>query len=394
MKKYIISAIVVIIAIGSWQLWKNNAEKKNNDLQYTTEKVMRGDVAVSFSVDGRIVYEKWELSFLNSGIVESIDVKLGDIVKKGQILAGIDLEKTSSQVLQAKSELGASNIDLDRLSKNGVDYEMKKHAYDDAKDRLDREEDLYDEYVESGGKNSTQSLAQKVKVSSAEADVNNAKYQISQIEESYKKAEYELAKSSSAYSVALSGANDSRILSPKSGAIVDAINGNIGDIVQGNNSSSDNAAGFMTLINQDNLWFEALVEDADALKIQQDMQAYISLDAYPNKKFEARVDFVSLIPEVDANGIPSYKVIVVLINKDDTKLLSDMSGSVELVSKEAKNVLMISNDAVKSVQGKQKVVVKKGDVFSEREIQTGFTNGKKVEIKSGLEQGEEVVITK
>ena len=394
MKKYIISAIVVIVAVGSWQLWKNNAEKKINDPQYTTEKVMRGDVAVSFSVDGRIVYEKWELNFLNSGIVDNINVKLGDVVKKGQVLASIDIEKINSQVLQAKSELGASGVDLSRVSKNGVDWEMKKRAYDDAKDRLNREEDLYDEYVEIGGKNSAQSLAQKVKVSSAEADVNNAKYQIVQIEESYKKAEYELAKSSSAYSVALSGANDSRILSPKSGAIVDAINGNTGDIVQNNNSSSDNSTGFMTLINQDNLWFEASVEDTDALKIQKDMQAYISLDAYPNKKFEARVNFVSLIPEVDANGIPSYKVIIILVNKDDTKLLSDMSGSVELVSKEAKNVLMISNDAVKNVQGKQKVVVKKGDVFSEREIQTGFTNGKKVEIRSGLEQGEEVVITK
>ncbi|HBI34218.1 MAG TPA: hypothetical protein DEA43_04745 [Candidatus Moranbacteria bacterium] len=394
MKKYIISAVVIIIAIGGWQLWKNNAEKKNIP-QYTTEKVMRGDVAVSFSVDGKVVYEKWELNFINSGTVDKINVKLGDIVKKGQVLASIDIEKSSSQISQAKSELGASNIDLDRLSKDGVDYEMKKRAYKDAEDKLDKEEDLYDEYVQTSGKDSTQALAQKVKVSSAEADVNNAKYQITQIEESYKKAQYELAKSSSAYNIALAGVDNSNIISPKNDVIVDAINGNVGDIVsQSSNSSSENSAGFLTLINQNNFWFESLVEDTDALKIQKDMLAYVTLDAYPNKKFEAKVDFVSLIPEIDANGIPSYKVIIILTNKDEVKLLSDMAGSVELVSKEAKNVLMISNDAVKSVGGKQMVVVKKGEIFSEREIQTGFTNGKKVEIKSGLEQGEEIVITK
>ncbi|HAR99916.1 MAG: RND-like protein efflux transporter [Candidatus Moranbacteria bacterium GW2011_GWC2_37_73] len=394
MKKYIISAVVIIAVFGSWQWWKNNAEKKNIP-QYVTEKVVRGDVAVSFSVDGKIVYEKWELDFINSGTVDKINVKLGDIVEKGQVLASIDIEKNSSQISQAKSELGASNIDLSRLSKDGVDYEMKKRAYEDAKDKLDKEEDLYDEYVQANGKDSTQSLAQKVKVSSAEADVNNAKYQMQQVEESYKKAQYELAKSSSAYNIALAGADNSNIISPKSDVIVDAINGNVGDIVsQSSNSSSESSAGFLTLINHNNFWFESLVEDTDALKIQKDMLAYVKLDAYPDKKFEARVDFVSLIPEIDANGIPSYKVIITLTNKDDAKLLSDMAGSVELVSKEAKNVLMISNDAVKNVQGKQMVIVKKGDVFSEREIQTGFTNGKRVEIKSGLEQGEEVVITK
>ncbi len=394
MKKYIIIAVIVVAVFGGWQWWKNNAEKKNIP-QYVTEKVVRGDVAVSFSVDGKIVYEKWELDFLNSGTVDKIDVKLGDIVEKGQVLASIDIEKSNSQISQAKSELGASSIDLSRLSKDGVDYEMKKRAYEDAKDKLDKEKDLYDEYVKADGKDSAQSLAQKVKVSSAEAEVNNAKYQITQIEESYKKAQYELAKSSSAYNIALASADNSNIISPKSDVIVDAINGNVGDIVsQSSNSSSESSAGFLTLINHNNFWFESLVEDTDALKIQKDMLAYVKLDAYPDKKFEARVDFVSLIPEIDANGIPSYKVIIALTNKDDAKLLSDMAGSVELVSKEAKNVLMISNDAVKSVQGKQMVVVKKGDVFSEREIQTGFTNGKKVEIKNGLEQGEEVVITK
>lgn len=395
MKKIIISITAIVAIAASWQVWKNNTEKKNSVPTYTTEKVMRGDVAVSFSVDGKIVYEKWDLNFLNSGVVDKINVKLGDVVKKGQILASLDVEKSSSQVSQAKSALGSSNIDLDRLSKDGVDYKIKKNAYDDARDQLDKEEDLYDEYVRINGKDSTQALAQEVKVSSAEADVNNAKYQMKQVEESYKKAQYESSKIAAAYDLALVGANAFNILSPKSGIVVDAINGNVGDMTTQNSSSSGvEGAGFITLINKDSLWFEALLEDTDALKTQKDMLVYVMLDAYPNKKIEAKVDFVSVVPQIDANGLSSYKVIMQLTNNEDIKFLSDMSGSAEIVSKEAKNVLMISNAAVKNVAGKQVVVVKKGDVFSEREIQTGFTNGKKVEIKSGLEQGEEVIITK
>jgi multidrug efflux pump subunit AcrA (membrane-fusion protein) len=55
---------------------------------------------------------------------------------------------------------------------------------------------------------------------------------------------------------------------------------------------------------------------------------------------------------------------------------------------------MISSAAVTNKQGKQLVIIQTEDGFEEREIQTGFTNGKKVEIVSGLKSGEVVVIIK
>ncbi|QQS60919.1 MAG: HlyD family efflux transporter periplasmic adaptor subunit [Candidatus Moraniibacteriota bacterium] len=396
MKKIVIIFIVIFIFfVGIWQFWKNDLKKNTETPEYTIEKVVRGNVAVSFSVDGKVVYEKWELNFLNSGIVDTINVKLGDIVKKGQILASLDIEKSNNQALQAKSILEASYVDLDRLSKNGVDYKIKKVAYDDALDQLDKEEDLYDEYVQDNGKNSSQALAQKVKVSSAKADVNNAKYQMKQVEENYKKAKLESSKNSSTYALALENTNAFNIIAPRNDIVVDSIHGNVGDVAtQNNTNSEDNNAGFITLINKDNFWFEALLEDTDALKTQKDMLVSLTLDAYPDKEFEAKVEFISIVPEIDTNGLSSYKVIIQILNNGDTTFLSDMSGSAEIISKEAKNVLMISNGAVKNVKGKQTVTLKNGDNFSEREIQTGFTNGKKVEIKSGLEQGDEVVILK
>jgi multidrug efflux pump subunit AcrA (membrane-fusion protein) len=123
------------------------------------------------------------------------------------------------------------------------------------------------------------------------------------------------------------------------------------------------------------------------------MKAYIKLDAYPEREFAGDVVFVSPVAELDSNDLATYKVMIAF-DGADVKLLSDMAGSADLVSSEVRDVLLISSAAVKNKSGRQMVIVKKDGNFEEKEIQTGFTNGKQVEIKSGLNAGEEIVIIK
>ncbi|MCD6149172.1 efflux RND transporter periplasmic adaptor subunit [bacterium] len=390
-KKKLIILAVVIVSLAGIIYFGFTKKDGSSELEYETEKVIQGDIQVAISVDGKILFDTWNLEFLNSGTVEDILVDLGDTVKKNQVLAKSDASLEDNKIIQSKAELDSSILSAERLSEEGVDYKIKKKAYSAAKDKLEAENDLYDEYVNSDGKNSTQALSQKIKVKSAEASVENAKKQLEQAEESYQNAKYQLSKSQASYNSAKNAYDNYEIISPVDNAIVAQINGTIGSVVGGDKTSSTEP--FVVLVDPDSFWFEAYVEDMEALKIESDMKACIELEAYADQKFEGRVIFVSPVAEIDSNDLASYKVIV-SINDTDLKFLSDMAGSIDFVSSEVKDVLMISSEAVRNKNGKQTVIVKKEGNFEEREVEIGFTNRKKVEIKSGLELGEEIIIAK
>jgi len=393
MKKIkLIVAVIIVIGLGYFSLSYFGILGNNNaELEYKTEKVTKGNIQTAIAVDGNIVFDTWKLNFFESGTINKINVALGDKIKKGQVLAQLDASKEDSKVQQSSAELSTSILNKNTLASDGVDYEIKKKAYEYAKDRLDAEDDLYDKYVDSEGKNSTQALAQRVKVKLAEAEVANIKKQLEQVEAQYQGALYQVDKSAAALQQSRDNYRDYQIVAPVDGAVVAQINGTAGDIYISNQNTT--AAPLMTLINPDSFWFEADVEDVDALKISQDMKAYINLDVYPDRKFEGKVIFVSPVAELDSNDLATYKVVIA-IDSTDVKLLSDMTGSADLVSSEVRDVLMISNVAVKNKLGKQVVIIKKDGNFEEKEVQTGFTNGKTVEIKAGLNVGDEIVIVK
>jgi RND family efflux transporter MFP subunit len=384
-------AVIIIIGVGYFSLsyfgvFGNNDAK----LEYKTEKVTKGNIQTAITVDGSIIFDTWKLNFFESGTISKISVALGDKIKKGQILAQLDASMEDSMTAQSTADLNLSILNKNTLANDGVDYEIKKKAYEYAEKRLDAEDDLYDEYVDAEGKNSIQALAQRVKVKLAEADVANIKKQLEQVEASYQGALYQVDKSTAMLQQSQDNYKDYQLIAPIDGAIVAQINGTVGNIYVSNQNTT---SSLITLINPDSFWFEADVEDVDALKISPDMKAYINLDIYPDREFAGRVIFVSPVAELDSNDLATYKVIIML-DEMDVKMLSDMTGSADLVSSEVRDVLMISNAAVKNELGKQIVIIKKDGNFEEKEIQTGFTNGKLVEVKSGLNVGDEVVIVK
>ncbi len=394
-KAKVIKIVGIIVTVGLVTygiIYFGFLKKETPELEFTTEKVVKGDIQSSISVDGTIVFDTWNLEFLNSGIVQTIDVELGDEVTKNQVIAVLDASAESNRIAQSTADLNASVANRDRISEDGVDYELQEERYDAAKDKEDTEDDLYDEYVDQHGKDSTQALSQKIKKESAEADVEIAKKQLEQVEVSYDNAQYQVDKSSAAYQQSLQVYDDYEITAPVDGAVVAQINGTEGSVIF-NSSNSGSSEPFIVMVDPDSFWFETYVEDVEALRITPDMKAYITLDAYPNKEFEGHAIFVSPVAELDSNDLATYKVIIAVEDVEEP-LLSDMFGSAELVSEEVRDVLMISNTAVTNKNGKKIVIVKTSNGFEEKEISTGFTNGKKVEITAGLKLGEEIVIIK
>ena len=136
---------------------------------------------------------------------------------------------------------------------------------------------------------------------------------------------------------------------------------------------------------------EIVVSQNDINNIENEQIVTLEVGALQDEKVPGKVSYVNLKPNSEGNST-TYKVIVDIESKD-YKLLEGMTTSAQFILKEVKDVLILSNKAIKFKDGKQFVNVKNEDgTLREVTIETGFSDGKNSEILSGLKEGDTVVV--
>lgn len=131
------------------------------------------------------------------------------------------------------------------------------------------------------------------------------------------------------------------------------------------------------------------VDELDVNKIKIGQEANITAEAYPNEKFTGKVSKVSL-EGISQNGVTTYEVAIKL---DDRKaLLSGMNVDVEILAESRENVLVAPIEAVHKSQGEYMVTVKDtAGNKSDKNVKLGLVTKNKVEITSGLKEGDVIV---
>ncbi|MBT3271854.1 MAG: efflux RND transporter periplasmic adaptor subunit, partial [Spirochaetales bacterium] len=82
------------------------------EISYRTVLVKRGDVEDAVRVTGYFVYaEQYSVSFKSmTGRLSSIDVKYGDIVSKGTVLARLETDNLETRIRQLEIQLRKSEL--------------------------------------------------------------------------------------------------------------------------------------------------------------------------------------------------------------------------------------------------------------------------------------------
>jgi len=109
--RYIIIPVVVIgaIALTVWLLGR----ALNKAPQYELYEVRLGSVAKTVSVSGSVISDqKFELGFLSPGIVQTVNAKVGDTVKQGDLLVALDTSVLREQASQARASIAAASAML------------------------------------------------------------------------------------------------------------------------------------------------------------------------------------------------------------------------------------------------------------------------------------------
>jgi HlyD family secretion protein len=117
-RRWAIAAVLLaILAAASYWWWSARAAARA--VTTTTATVSRGQLALAVSGSGAIAAARTvDLPFQQDGIVTSVDVKVGDQVTAGQVLAKIDPADLQLQLQQAQANLMAAEAKL-AAARNG-----------------------------------------------------------------------------------------------------------------------------------------------------------------------------------------------------------------------------------------------------------------------------------
>lgn len=330
-KKILLPIAIIAVVVSGYFIWNTVEAKNNPDEEIKTTKATKGNVSVSLDVEGKTVIKSQDLNFEINGVIRGINVKEGDVVKPWQTLAYLDVREAQKN--------------------------LESTLRDYSKERNDFEEGIQVTYADTVITDTFKRILEK--------------------------NQWDLEKS--VLDVELKDiARRKSYLTTSMGGTVVVINYQPGELTASGNT-------VITIVDEDSFHFETFVEDIEALKIKKDMAVRVSLDALEDEYFNGKVVFVSPLATIDENDLSTYKVIIEF-NEIDKPLIDGLIGEAEIVSKEVTSVIKVLNTSVTREDGKSVVYVNNNGEWEKQEVVLGFTNGKEVEVKSGLNAGDEVII--
>ena len=136
------------------------------------------------------------------------------------------------------------------------------------------------------------------------------------------------------------------------------------------------------------------VDELDITSVKTGQTAKITLDAIEGEEYEGTITSVSSEASSGSSSA-KYPVEITFDKTDDMRI--GMTASASISIDEAKDAVLIPLDALQEKGGKTFVYTQKdsdGNLSGEVEVETGLSNGNKVEITSGLESGDTVYYLK
>jgi len=426
--KMIAIFLVIVLAVG---VTACNPFAAKTDTTPRFEAVI-GNIIVKVNGNGKTgVAEEAKLNFGIAGKIEEMNAEKGDVVKKGQVLARLQTDGLQLAVAQAKTALSQVEI---AQTQTEVAYTQAKVALEAAKYDLDRMEDVDEakdkvteaerrkQFTEANlqasfafnDSNVTSFLLREVGL--AEIDILNAKKELAdllekdryttlkvddvalkvaqvdaaeqsltQAEKTMKHASVSVESAQKSLEYAQKQLEEATIICPIDGLVI-TVNGREGDYVAGASSASNPV---FYIIDPASIEVNAEIDEVDIPNVKLDQKALVSMDASPDKAFEGKVTYISMVPIQKQAGVVAYEVKIKAVTKPEIELRVGMSTSVDIVVNESQNVLMVPNKAIKRDELKTAYVeIVNGEKTEKLPVTLGVSDGTNTEILSGIKEGD------
>ena len=149
----------------------------------------------------------------------------------------------------------------------------------------------------------------------------------------------------------------------------------------------------ISLPNLSKMQVRTAVHESVLDQVKVGLPATIRLDAYNEISYSGSVKSVAVMPDQNGwSGDTKVYETVVTIDEDVTKLKPGMTAVVEIHIEELRDVVSIPVQAIVQRQKQTWAYIDNGGEIERRELILGKTNTKFVEVKSGISEGDQVVL--
>ena len=340
MKKIIITIVVIAVSLGAIAYVLTNNKKEN---EAKTAVVAEKNASVSVRID-TVKTQEVALDFVSNGNFEPVQELKFSAEKSGKITKILVNEGDMVSAGQTLAILRSDAIDVNAQNANAI--------YQNAVADFNRFENAF----KTGG-------VTKQQLDQAKLAMVNAKSQLTQ---------------------ANINVGDTRIKAPISGFINKRFI-EVGSIVTGMPATE-----LFEIVNVSKLKLKVTVNESQVASLKVGTSTKVTASVYPDQTFSGKISFIA----AKADASLSFPVEIEITNNASKDLKAGMYGTAEFASNRQKQSLKIvpRNAFVGSVSTNQ-IFVFENQTAKLKTVTAGRILGDKVEIISGLNEGELVIVT-
>ena len=439
-RTYRIVAIFVTLALVGCQ-----AQASAKPTAPQTAPVQRGNLTATISAAGTVTARSQvALTFQTSGQVKEINVRVGDQVKAGQVLAKLDSTDLEMAMTKAQIALDSSKLQLQKtkegpkpediasanasLASAQAAYQAALNKYsltdaqlavaraqlDKAAATVQRAQAAYDweknNWLDPDPTQSSQKTAlddaqtaysltlaayNQQAVGINDSALQSAASQVAQAQSALDKllntpAPEDVAQAEASVKQNEASLQQAQVALAKA-SVIAPFGGTVGDIYAQLGQWATTSTQALALVDLSTLEVTITLAEVDVTKVQEGLQADIMLDADPGAVFTGTVTEIDLVGTT-TQGVVNYSATVSVDNPADT-LRPGMNASANIILQHREGVLLVPNRAVRTTNNRLRTatVVYAGQLI-DVPVTLGLSGDSQSEVLSGLQEGDLVLI--
>ena len=378
MKKTKILIILLILGVGGYFVYDKFFNIKDEKVEFITKKAKKGSFSKKVDATGEIfATELIDVGAQVSGQIKKLYVKLGDQVKKGDMIASIDSSTQQNNIDNKEAQLAIYKAQL----------ESAKVALNIAKTQFDRENALF-------SKNATSK--QEFESAKNTYSANSAK--IKELEAQIKQTNIEL-------STAKINLGYTKITAPRDGTVV-SVKVEEGQTVNANQTTPT----IVNIADLSHVKMKMQIAEGDITKIKVGTPVEYSILSEPTKKFQTTVSSIdpglttlsdgsygssssskSSYSSSSSSSSAVYYYAQSIVDNKDGILRIGMTTQNELLIANVEDAIIVPSIGIKKDENGTFVYLLKDGKAVKTAVKTGIKDNLDTQIISGINEGDEII---
>lgn len=333
--------------------------------KFDTVTVQRGDLQQTVDATGKLQFHHFADAHVQvAGQIKEVLLTVGDTVQKGKVVMEISPAVPANQMQSNRAHMARLQAELadQQAQTDFAELQFKRQT------QLKAQNATREESFESS----------RMSLASARARVDSINAQIHQLEATLKFDE--------------ESRQHTQVLAPISGTVV-AVNAQPGQAV----STGQAALPLMRIADLSQMTVQARVAEVDVTRLRRGMTANFKTPGYPGRIWSGKLRQIIPVPAqgTGEQGQQTFYNVLFEVNNPEQELMSGMTTQVQFIVAQAKDAVLLPVNLLgkRDAEGLYEVnVVDAKRQIVARKLKIGMRNQQQVQVLSGLEAGEQLLV--